>query len=85
MTTVYGIYSYVFDSVDFGIAVREYRALCGMTQLECAELVLKKASPHIISRIENANYDDQLQLDHFIALCNGMDVSPAQFFTMQAT
>ena len=84
MTTEWREFEYCFDSVDFGIAVREWRELRAMTQKEVAA-VIGHTSGNSINRIEAGDYEQSLSIKDLIALCNWMDISPAMFFTMQGS
>jgi len=84
MTTIWREFEYCFDSVDFGIALREYRLAHGLTQKQVSEL-LGYTTGNLISKMETGNYDQYLNVRDLLKLCNWMDVSPAQFFTMQGS
>ena len=84
MTTEWREFEYCFDSVDFGIAVREWREMRGITQKGMAA-VIGHQSGNAINRIEAGDYEQSLSIKDLIALCNCMDISPAMFFTMQGS
>lgn len=83
MTTVYADFEYLFDSVDFGIAVRDWRIASGLTQEDVAK-ALGYTTGGMVSQIERAIYDKYLNVRDLVKLCNMMDETPAKFFTMQA-
>lgn len=85
MTIIYSDYAYVFDSVDFAIDVREYRKQLEMSQRQVATEVLGYAAGSIISKMEGADYDYEINVRDLIKLCNWMDKAPFHYFTMQTT
>lgn len=84
MTVQWREFEYCFDSVDFGIALREYRIAHDLTQKQAAEMLGYKSGA-IVSKLETGQYDQYLNVKDLIKVCNWMDVSPAQFFTMQGS
>lgn len=79
---IYGDYTYVWDSVQFGIDVREARLTFGWTQFELnAKLGYK--SGNLITRVECAQHDDSIKLSDYMALCNILDLRPNYYFDTQ--
>lgn len=83
MTIQYTDYRYIFDDVDFGIAVRNYRHAQRLTQLELGEMIGYRSGV-TINMIERGRMTGGLPIASFLALCQLMDANPMNFFTMEA-
>lgn len=74
---------WVFNDVNFGIAVRERREQLGMTQNELAACLGYQGG--YISNIENARKESTLNLLDFVKLCNRLELHTYEFFDTQET
>lgn len=79
MATIWGDYTYVFDDVSFGIAVKEARMAKEMTQEQLAA-ILGHTSGHTISRLEVATYQNSITLRDYLILCNFLSIPPTAFW-----
>lgn len=73
---------WVFDEVEFGIWVREWRRYQRMEQQELAERIGYKTGTSI-GAIERGRMQAGFPMDKFIRLCALMDVDPRAFFSIQ--
>lgn len=83
MTTIYADFEYVFDSVDFGIDVRNWRTKHGMTQADFADAMGGSYTGSYVSMMETANLSAGLPMRTFLVVCNLIDKSPFCYFALQ--
>lgn len=79
MTTITTDYQYVFDSVSFGIDVREKRWETGLTQEQLAKAIGHETAS-IITRIETASHTENFTLRDYIKLCNLLQLQPTRYW-----
>lgn len=79
MTIVSSDYEYVFDSVQFGIDVREARRALELTQEQLANYLGHK-TPTRISAVETAQRDHEMKLSDFVKLCNILNLKPSFYW-----
>lgn len=83
MATIYSTYEYIFDDVDFGIEVRDWRQRNGMTQAEFAEAIGDGHTSSYVSMMECGRLPEGLPMRTFVRVCNIIDKDPFHFFAMQ--
>jgi len=83
MATKYINMHYVFDEVEFGIALREWRLNQGFDQQRVADMVGYKTGTSI-NAVERGRLTEGFPMDKFVALSNLMDIPCAYFFTLEA-
>lgn len=74
---------WVFNDVNFGIAVRERRLQLGMSQRELGACLGYQGS--YISNIECARKESGLSLMDFVKLCNRLELHTYEFFDTEET
>jgi len=75
-------YTHVFDSVQFGIDLRNERVKRELTQDIVGRAIGYEGSA-VISALERAEYDDYLKLAAFLRLCQLFDMHPFDYFDLQ--
>jgi len=81
MSTVIGVYTWVFDDVEFGIAMKEWREAHGMDQKAIGD-ILGYTSSHV-SAIERGRLSNGFPMRGFMEACALMDADPRRFFSVQ--
>lgn len=82
MSAVIGKYSWVFNWVDFGIAVRELRRERNISQETLAELC--NVSPTMICNFENGTHEGDHMLKYIIAVANELDLMLPEYFELES-
>lgn len=75
------IYQWVFDDVEFGIRLRDFRVAAGLDQKQVAALLGVTSS--YVSAMERGRITDGIPVRIIVRASNLMEIEPGMFFALQ--
>jgi len=77
-------YEWLFDAVEFGIDLRDWRLSKGMTQAQVDASMGLSSRGSYCSAIECGRVNGGMSMRLFLAWCALLDADPRRYFTIQA-